>query len=275
MLTVPAAAGNTKRQLKFISDFGTTALHAIPSYAARMYEVMQEMGIDPRRDTKLRTLIIGAEPHSEEQRRRIEDMLGVKAYNSFGMSEMCGPGVAFECQEQNGLHIWEDYYIVEIIDPDTLEPVPEGEVGELVLTTLRKEGAPLIRYRTHDLTRIIPGDCACGMKHPRIDTLVGRTDDMFKVKGVNMFPAQVEEVIAATSGTSSEYQVMIEHIMGRDVLTVLFETSLEGEALQRCEEELALIFKAKIGCTPDAKGVPIGELPRSEKKTQRIFDSRY
>ena len=129
MLTVPAAAGNTKRQLKFISDFGTTALHAIPSYAARMYEVMQEMGIDPRRDTKLRTLIIGAEPHSEEQRRRIEDMLGVKAYNSFGMSEMCGPGVAFECQEQNGLHIWEDYYIVEIIDPDTLEPVPEGEVA--------------------------------------------------------------------------------------------------------------------------------------------------
>ena len=204
MLTVPAAAGNTKRQIKFITDFGTTALHAIPSYASRIHEVMEEMGIDPVRDTKLRTLVIGAEPHSEEQRRKIEKMLGVKAYNSFGMSEMCGPGVAFECTEQNGMHIWEDYYIVEIVDPQTLEPVPDGEVGELVLTTLRKQGAPLIRYRTHDLTRIIPGDCTCGFghRHPRIDTLTGRTDDMFKVKGCNIFPAQVEEVIAATDGTS-------------------------------------------------------------------------
>ena len=177
--------------------------------------------------------------------------------------------------EHNGMHIWSDYVYAEIVDPKTGEQLPDGEIGELVLTTLRKEGAPLIRYRTHDLTRIIPGDCACGMKHPRIDTLVGRTDDMFKVKGVNMFPAQVEEVIAATSGTSSEYQVMIEHIMGRDVLTVLFETELTGDALKHCESELELIFKAKIGCTPDAKGVPLGELPRSEKKTQRIFDSRY
>ena len=277
MLTVPAAAGNTKRQIKFITDFGTTALHAIPSYASRIHEVMEEMGIDPVRDTKLRTLVIGAEPHSEEQRRKIEKMLGVKAYNSFGMSEMCGPGVAFECTEQNGMHIWEDYYIVEIVDPQTLEPVPDGEVGELVLTTLRKQGAPLIRYRTHDLTRIIPGDCKCGFghRHPRIDTLTGRTDDMFKVKGCNIFPAQVEEVIAATDGTSSEYQVMIENISGKDVLTVLFETPLQDEAKARAEEELALIFKAKCGCTPDAKGVPMGELPRSEKKTKRIFDSRY
>ena len=157
MLTVPAAAGNTLRQLKFIKDFGTTALHAIPSYASRLYEVMVEQGIDPRRDTKLKTLVIGAEPHSEEQRKRIENMLGVKAYNSFGMSEMCGPGVAFECKEQNGLHIWEDYYIVEIVDPNTLEPVPEGEVGELVLTTINREAMPLLRYRTRDLTRILPG----------------------------------------------------------------------------------------------------------------------
>ena len=154
MLTVPAAAGNTLRQLKFIKDFGTTALHAIPSYAARLYEVMVEQGIDPRKDTKLKTLVIGAEPHSEEQRRRIENMLGVKAYNSFGMSEMCGPGVAFECKEQNGLHIWEDYYIVEIVDPETLEPVPEGQIGELVLTTINREAMPLLRYRTRDLTRI-------------------------------------------------------------------------------------------------------------------------
>ena len=158
---------------------------------------------------------------------------------------------------------------------ETGEVLPDGQEGELVLTTLRKQGAPLIRYRTHDLTRIVPGTCACGSRHPRIATLTGRTDDMFKVKGCNMFPAQVEEVIKATDGTSSEYQVMIEAVDGHDVLTVLFETPLEGEALARCEEELALIFKAKLGCTPEAKGVPMGELPRSEKKTKRIFDSRY
>ena len=150
-------------------------------------------------------------------------------------------------------------------------------MGELVLTTLRKEGAPLIRYRTHDLTRIIPGDCKCkfGSHHPRIDILTGRTDDMVKVKGCNMFPSQIEEVLQFTDGASSEYQVMIEAINGRDVLTVLFETPLEGEERERCEEQLAAIFKAKIGCTPEAKGVPMGELPRSEKKSKRIFDSRY
>ncbi|MBO7510457.1 MAG: phenylacetate--CoA ligase, partial [Bacteroidales bacterium] len=159
MLTVPAGAGNTLRQLKFFTDFGTTVVHAIPSYAARLYEVMCQQGIDPRRDTRLKIMAIGAEPHSEDTRKRIEEMLGVKAYNSFGMSEMCGPGVAFECKEQNGMHIWEDYYIVEIVNPDTLEPVPEGEVGELVLTTLNREAMPLLRYRTRDLTRILPGKC--------------------------------------------------------------------------------------------------------------------
>ena len=178
MLTVPAGAGNTRRQLKFFKDFGTTVVHAIPSYAARLFEVMQDEGIDPRRDLKLRTLAIGAEPHSEEQRRRIEDMLGVKAYNSFGMSEMCGPGVAFECPEQNGMHIWEDYYIVEIINPDTLERVPDGEMGELVLTTLNREAMPLLRYRTRDLTRILPGECPCGRHHKRIDRMKGRSDDI-------------------------------------------------------------------------------------------------
>jgi phenylacetate-CoA ligase len=181
-LTVPAAAGNSKRQIKFIIDFGTTALHIIPSYATRLAEVFQELNIDTRRDTKLRILCIGAEPHSEEQRRRIEQLLGVKAYNCFGMSEMNGPGVAFECTEQNGLHIWEDYVIAEIIDPDTLLPVPDGETGELVLTTLQREAMPLIRYRTHDLTRFIPGECPCGRTHRRIDRFKGRSDDMIILK---------------------------------------------------------------------------------------------
>lgn len=195
MLTVPAGAGNTRRQIKFMTDFGTTVVHAIPSYATRIYEVMQQEGVDPRRDTHLRILAIGAEPHSDEQRKRIEEMLGVKAYNSFGMSEMCGPGVAFECQEQNGMHIWEDYYIVEIVDPETLEPVPEGEVGELVLTTINREAMPLLRYRTRDLTRILPGECPCGRHHRRIDRMRGRSDDMIVLKGVNIFPIQIEQVL--------------------------------------------------------------------------------
>ncbi|MDD4419030.1 MAG: phenylacetate--CoA ligase, partial [Bacteroides graminisolvens] len=160
-LTVPAAAGNSKRQIKFITDFKTTALHAIPSYAIRLAEVFQEEGINPT-ESSLKTLIIGAEPHTDEQRRKIERMLGVKAYNCFGMTEMNGPGVAFECLEQNGMHIWEDCYLVEIIDPETLQPLPDGEIGELVLTTLDRNMMPLIRYRTRDLTRIIPGECPCG-----------------------------------------------------------------------------------------------------------------
>ena len=180
-MTVPAGAGNSKRQIKFVKDFGTTCLHAIPSYAIRLAEVFQEEGVDPR-STKLHTLCIGAEPHTEEQRRRIERMLGVKAYNSFGMTEMNGPGVAFECKYQDGMHLWEDNYIVEIVDPDTFEPVPDGEIGEMVLTTLDRTMMPILRYRTRDLTRIIPGECKCGRTHRRIDRIKGRTDDMFIIK---------------------------------------------------------------------------------------------
>ena len=223
----------------------------------------------------LRKGVIGSERWGDKMRHRIANELGVEIYDIYGLTEVYGPGIGISCDEHHGMHIWSDYIYIEVVDPDTGVPLPDGEVGELVLTTLRKQGAPLIRYRTHDLTRIIPGDCACGSAHPRIDTLVGRTDDMVKVKGCNMFPAQIEEVIKITDGASSEYQVMIENISGKDILTVLFETELEGEAKERCEEELSMIFKAKIGCTPDAKGVPMGELPRSEKKTKRIFDSRY
>ena len=209
-LTVPAAAGNTKRQIKFITDFGTTCLHIIPSYATRLAEVMYEMGIDPRRDTKLHTVCIGAEPHSEEQRKRIEQLLGVKAYNCFGMSEMNGPGVAFECPEQNGLHIWEDYVIPEIINPQTLEPVPEGEIGELVLTTINREAMPLLRYRTRDLTRFIPGECPCGRTHRRLARFVGRSDDMIILKGVNIFPIQIEKILMNFKELGSNYLITIE-----------------------------------------------------------------
>lgn len=278
MLTVPAAAGNTKRQLKFITDFGTTALHAIPSYVTRMYEVMEEMGIDPRRDTKLRTLIIGAEPHSEEQRRRIEEMMGVKAYNSFGMSEMCGPGVAFECQEQNGLHIWEDYYIVEIIDPDTLQPVPEGEVGELVLTTINREAMPLLRYRTRDLTRILPGECPCGRHHKRLDRMKGRSDDMIILKGVNIFPIQIETILMQFKELSSNYLITLQTQDSNDEMIV--EVELENlftddyGRLQSLTREITRLLKDEILVTPYVKLVPKGSLPVSEGKAVRVKDLR-
>ena len=278
MMTVPAAAGNTKRQLKFITDFGTTALHAIPSYVTRIYEVMQEMGIDPKRDTKLRTLIIGAEPHSEEQRRRIEEMMGVKAYNSFGMSEMCGPGVAFECQEQNGLHIWEDYYIVEIIDPDTLQPVPKGEVGELVLTTINREGMPLLRYRTRDLTRVLPGECPCGRHHKRLDRMKGRSDDMIILKGVNIFPIQIETILMQFKELTTNYLITLETKDSNDEMII--EVELEKlftddyARLQVLTKNITRLLKDEILVTPHVKLVPKGTLPQSEGKAVRVKDLR-
>lgn len=279
MLTVPAAAGNTLRQLKFFTDFGTTVVHAIPSYAARLYEVMQEKGIDPRRDLKLRTLVIGAEPHSEDTRRRIEDMLGVKAYNSFGMSEMCGPGVAFECPEQNGMHIWEDYYIVEIVDPDTLEPVPDGEVGELVLTTLKREAMPLIRYRTRDLTRILPGDCPCGRHHKRLDRMKGRSDDMIILKGVNIFPIQIETILMQFKELASDYLITLETKENNDAMTVEVEVADnlsfdDFGRLQNLEREITRQLRDEILITPKVRLVPKGSLPKSEGKAVRVKDLR-
>ena len=277
MLTVPAAAGNTKRQIKFIRDFGTTALHAIPSYASRVYEVMEEMGVDPRRDTKLRTLIIGAEPHSEEQRRKIEQMLGVKAYNSFGMSEMCGPGVAFECTEQNGMHIWEDYYIVEIVDPVTLEPVPDGEVGELVLTTINREAMPLLRYRTRDLTRFLPGECPCGRHHRRLDRMKGRSDDMMILKGVNIFPIQIETVLMQFEELGTDYLITLTNEEANDLMTVeveLKDFSDDYARLQALTKEITRQLKDEILLTPLVKLVPKGALPKQEGKAVRVRDLR-
>lgn len=277
MLTVPAAAGNTKRQIKFITDFGTTALHAIPSYAGRLYEVMAEMGIDPRRDTKLKTLIIGAEPHSEEQRKRIEDMLGVKAYNSFGMSEMCGPGVAFECTEQNGLHIWEDYYIVEIVDPETLEPVPEGEIGELVLTTLNREAMPLLRYRTRDLTRILPGECPCGRHHKRLDRMKGRSDDMMILKGVNIFPIQIENILMQFEELGNDYLITLTNEEANDLMTVeveLKEFVDDYPRLQTLTKEIVRRLKDEILITPVVKLLPKSVIPKQEGKAVRVKDLR-
>ena len=279
MLTVPAAAGNTKRQIKFIRDFGTTVLHAIPSYASRIYEVMKEEGCDPRRDTSLRVLCIGAEPHSEEQRQRIEQNLGVKAYNSYGISEMMGPGVAFECPEQNGLHIWEDYFIVEIIDPVTLQPVADGELGELVLTTINREGMPLLRYRTRDLTRILPGKCACGRTHKRLARLQGRSDDMIILKGVNIFPIQIEKILLKFRELSTDYLITLDTTDSGDVMTVEVELSQlftdDYTRLNQLQREITRQPKDEILITPKVKLVPKGTLKTSdEAKAVRVKDLR-
>lgn len=279
MLTVPAAAGNTLRQIKFIKDFGTTVLHAIPSYASRIYEVMKEEGVDPRRDTQLRVLCIGAEPHSEEQRRRIEENLGVKAYNSYGISEMMGPGVAFECPEQNGIHIWEDYFIVEIIDPVTLKPVPEGELGELVITTINREAMPLLRYRTRDLTRFLPGDCPCGRTHRRLARLQGRSDDMIILKGVNIFPIQVEKILLKFKEVSTDYLITLETKDGNDIMTVDVELSQlftdDYGRLQSLEKEITRQLKDEILVTPKVRLLSKGSLTVSdEKKAVRVKDLR-
>ena len=279
MLTVPAAAGNTTRQIKFIKDFGTSVLHAIPSYASRIYEVMKEEGVDPRKDTKLRVLCIGAEPHSEEQRKRIEENLGVKAYNSYGISEMMGPGVAFECQEQNGLHIWEDYFIVEIIDPVTLEPLPDGELGELVLTTINREGMPLLRYRTRDLTRIISGDCPCGRTHKRLARLQGRSDDMIILKGVNIFPIQIEKILLKFKELSTDYLITLESQKNGDTMTIDVELSQlftdDYKRLQQLEKDITRQLKDEILITPKVRLVPKGTLQVSdEKKAVRVKDLR-
>ncbi len=279
MLTVPAAAGNTIRQIKFIKDFGTSVLHAIPSYASRIYEVMKEEGVDPRKDTKLRVLCIGAEPHSEEQRQRIEQNLGVKAYNSYGISEMMGPGVAFECQEQNGLHIWEDYFIVEIIDPVTLKPVPDGQLGELVLTTINREGMPLLRYRTRDLTRILPGDCPCGRHHKRLARLQGRSDDMMILKGVNIFPIQIEKILLGFKELSTDYLITLETVDSNDIMTIEVELNQlftdDYARLKSLEKEITRQLKDEILITPRVKLVPKGTLVVSdEKKAVRVKDLR-
>ena len=278
MLTIPAAAGNSLRQIKFMTDFGTTALHAVPSYVTRLKEVMDKVGVDPRRDTRLRVLAIGAEPHSEEQRKRIEEMMGVKAYNSFGMSEMCGPGVGFECQEQQGLHFWEDYYIVEIVDPETLEPVPDGEVGELVLTTLCREAMPLLRYRTRDLTRVLGRSCPCGRNHVRLDRMRGRSDDMMVLRGVNIFPIQIEKILMQFDELANNYLITLTTDDDNDNMTV--EVELEDlftddyQRLQQLQKDVTRELKDEILLTPHVKLVPKCTLPVSEGKAVRVVDKR-
>ena len=278
-LSIPAGAGNSLRQIKLMRDFGTSVAHAIPSYLGRLFDVFQEEGLDPRRDTRLHTLVIGAEPHTEDHRRRIEEMFGVKAYNSFGLTEMNGPGVAFECTEQNGLHIWEDAYIVESIDPVTLQPVADGETGELVMTTLDRQAMPVIRYRTRDLTRFLPGHCPCGRSHRRLDRISGRSDDMFIVKGCNIFPMQVEGVLMKLPEVGDDYRIMLETIEDQDEMIVEVEVKREwfnGDIafLDRLQKRLTHLIRDEVLVRPLIKLVEPGSIPKAEGKAVRVFDCR-
>ncbi len=278
-LSIPAGAGNSLRQIKLMRDYGTTVAHAIPSYLGRLFDVFKEEGLDPRKDTKLHTLVIGAEPHTEEHRRRIEEMFGVKAYNSFGLSEMNGPGVAFECTEQNGLHIWEDAYVVEIIDPITLQPVADGEIGELVMTTLDRVAMPVIRYRTRDLTRFLPGECKCGRTHRRIDRIAGRSDDMFIMKGCNVFPMQIEGVLMKLPEVGDDYRILLETIDDQDEMIVEVEVKkdwFKGDLsfLDKLQKHLIHLIRDEVLVRPMIKLVEPGSIPKTEGKAVRVFDRR-
>ena len=271
-MTVPMGPGNTEKQLQFMRDMQTTVLTATSSYALLLAEEIQARGV--RDQIALKKGIIGSERWSQKMRERIKNELGIQIYDIYGLTEVYGPGIGISCDYDQGMHYWDDYIYIEILDPETLKPVPDGEWGEICITTLVKEGAPLIRFRTHDLSRIIPGECPCGSKFPRLDVIQGRTDDMLKIKGVNVFPRQIEEVLALFPELSSEYQIRISHVAGRDTMRIYVETDGTHDFLKTAER-IANEVKSKIGFTPLVKVVEIGLLPRSEKKTKRVIDERY
>jgi phenylacetate-CoA ligase len=271
-MTIPMGPGNTDKQLRMMQDMKSTVLCATSSYALLLAEEIAKRGIGDR--ICLRKGIIGSERWGEKMRKRIAAELGVELYDVYGLTEVYGPGIAINCEYNTGMHYWDDYVYIEIVNPKTGEPVPDGEVGEIVITTLKKQGAPLIRYRTHDLSRKVPGECPCGSKHPRIDTILGRTDDMVKVKGVNIFPSQVDSLLKDIPGASSEFQIMIDHMFGKDIMTVFVETEPDANKYE-VEHDIKTAFKDRIGMTPEVKPVDLGDLPRSEKKSTRVFDNRY
>jgi phenylacetate-CoA ligase len=278
-LIIPAGAGNSKRQIQLMMDFETTAVHVIPSYALHLSTIFDELKLDPREDTKVKIAFLGAEPHTEKMRKKIEEIYGYKAFNSYGLSEMNGPGVAFECPEQNGMHIWEDSFLVEIIDPKTLQPVADGEEGELVMTTLQREGMPLLRYRTKDLTRIIPEPCSCGRTHRRIERIKGRTDDMLILKGVNIYPMQIEKKLMEISGVGTNFLIVLDREGFNDLMTVKVEVdkkyfSGEMKQMEALRKKIVEELKSEILITPKIDLVDPDSIPKGEGKAVRVIDNR-
>ncbi len=276
IMVIPAGPGNSEKQLLLMQDFRTTALHLTPSYALYLSTFLRKKGVDPSRDLALRKAFVGAEPYTEETRRKIEDGLGVAVHNCYGLSEMNGPGVAFECEARGGLHLWEDHYLLEVIDPTTGQPLPEGEEGELVLTTLRREAMPLLRYRTRDLTRILPGPCACGRTHRRIQRIAGRTDDMLILRGVNIYPQQIERVLMSIPGVGSNYVILLEGLDEMTVRVEFAEASFDGQVDQliRLQSQIIDRLRTEILVKPKVEILPPGSLPVTEGKAKRVLDQR-
>jgi phenylacetate-CoA ligase len=268
-LVVPTGPGNLELQLEMMLDLRSTVLCATSSFALLIAETVEERRLVG--ELAARIGIFGSERWGARMRERIESMLGIESFDIYGLTELYGPGMGIECSEHDGMHIWSDYYVVEVVDPATGEPVPSGEDGEIVLTTLRKEATPLIRYRTRDISRVYVEPCACGSPYPRIGQLTGRTDDMVKVRGVALFPAQVESVLAQVDGVGSEYQLHVQREPGRgDVLVV----RVEAEERPGLREALAHQLRQRLSVRPEVELVAPGELPRSERKTRRVFDHR-
>ena len=278
-MTIPSSAGNTARQVQLMKDFGTTGLHILPSYALRVVHHCEEVGIDIERDLKLRMCFMGAEPHTEKTRQRVQEMMHAKFYNCYGLSEMAGPGIAMECPEQDGLHVREDQYLAEIINPETLEPMPDGEPGELVLTSLRRQAMPLIRYRTRDITSFQSGDCACGRHHRRIDRITGRSDDMLIIRGVNLYPLQVERVLMGIEEVGSNYLIRLEtnNEMDDMVVQVELRPGVFFDEMRRVEtlrKRIVADLKSELLFTPKVEIQQPHTLPVTEGKAVRVVDNR-
>ncbi len=271
-MVIPMGPGNTEKQLQMMQDMESTVLCSTSSYALLLSEEIEKRQLKDK--IRLKKGVIGSERWSDKMRDTISNSLGISLYDIYGLTEIYGPGIGISCDENKGMHYFDDYLYIEIIDPKTLKPVPDGEMGEIVITTLVKEGAPLIRYRTHDLSRIIPGECPCGCKYPRLDTIMGRTDDMMKIKGVNVFPSQIEEILQKFDEVSSEYQIRISHLDGKDTMRIYVETNGTVDFMD-LSKRIAEKVKSAIGFTPLVKVVEEGVLPRSEKKTKRVIDERY
>lgn len=271
-MAIPMGPGNTEKQLEMMQSMKSTVLCSTSSYALLLAEEIEKRGIKDK--IHLKKGVIGSERWSEKMRKNIAEKLGIELYDIYGLTEIYGPGIGINCKYNTGMHYWDDYIYIEVIDPKTGEPVPDGEQGEIVITTLVKEGAPLIRYRTHDLSRIIPGECPCGSCFPRIGTIMGRTDDMMKIKGVNVFPSQIEEILGKFTEISSEYQIRISHLEGKDTMRIYVESTGDVD-FANLAKRITEKVKSGIGFTPIVKVVEVGVLPRSMKKTARVIDERY
>jgi phenylacetate-CoA ligase len=276
VLVIPSGPGNIGRQILLMRDFRTTAIHITPSYILYLADALEKKGIDPRSDLSLKRAFIGAEPYSEETRKKIEDVFGIDVYNSYGLTEMNGPGVAFECAVKQGMHIWEDNFLVEIVDPGTGDALPEGRFGELVLTTLSREAMPILRYRTRDITSVIPGRCACGRTHRRISRVVGRSDDMFIMRGVNIFPQQIERVLMGVDGVARNYQIILESLDEMTVQVEIVREIFDGnvDRLLQLKKDVADKLRSEILISPKVELLEPGVLPVFEGKAKRVIDKR-